>query len=112
MTLTPMASGTAEMLHALVPVAEPLPPRLFVQVTCVTAASSDAVPLRARLALVVDQTMPVVGEVRVRRGGLLVVTMRLSIAKELAVALAMAMPSSLKLLVRRGAVFVPMLVVP
>ena len=42
----PLCTVIPETDQLLVPVAVPLPPRLFVQLTCVTATLSEAVPLR------------------------------------------------------------------
>jgi hypothetical protein len=44
MTLDPLWRAIPEADHEVVPVAVPLPPRLLVQVTCVTPTLSEAVP--------------------------------------------------------------------
>src|SRR5690349_3067973 len=61
--LAPTFSGRAVTIHRVVPPAVPLPPRLFVQVTCVTAASSLALPPTSIVAFVVV-TVVVVGWMR------------------------------------------------
>ena len=50
-------------LQFVVPVAVPLPPRLLVQVTCVTPTLSLAVPASARVAALVLNVAAVVGPV-------------------------------------------------
>ena len=49
-TVVPEATGTEATDHDVVPVAVPLPPRLVLQVTCVTPTLSEAVPLSAIVA--------------------------------------------------------------
>jgi hypothetical protein len=50
MTFEPPCSVMPLTLQAVVPVAVPLPPRLFAQVTCVTPTASLAVPLMLNVA--------------------------------------------------------------
>ena len=64
----PDCSAIPAALHEAVPVAVPLPPRLFVQLTCVTATSSAAVPPSASVPLVVLYVAPLVGAVIVTVG--------------------------------------------
>ena len=59
--LVPTTTGTEATDQLAVPVAMPLPPLLFVQVTCVTAASSEAVPASAIVAPAVAKVEAVVG---------------------------------------------------
>ncbi len=62
-TVVPAPSGTAAIVHAVVPVATPLPPRFVVQLTCVTPTSSLAVPLTSSVLLVAVCVPPLVGAV-------------------------------------------------
>ena len=48
-TFEPDSSAMPFTDHAVVPVAVPLPPRLLLQVTCVTATLSEALPPRLML---------------------------------------------------------------
>ena len=52
MTVVPSGTGTAAIVHAVVPVATPLAPRSVVQLTCVTPTLSLAVPARATVPFV------------------------------------------------------------
>jgi hypothetical protein len=51
------------LLQLLVPLQSPLPPRLFVQLTCVTATLSEAVPAMSKEILLVLWVGFDVGEV-------------------------------------------------
>ncbi len=62
-TVVPAPSGTAAIVHAVVPVATPLPPRSVVQLTCVTPTLSLAVPLTSSVLLVAVCVPPLVGVV-------------------------------------------------
>ena len=62
MTFDPLRSVTPEIDQLAVPVAVPLPPRSFVQVTCVTPTLSDAVPPRFMEAEAVLYVDPEVGD--------------------------------------------------
>ena len=50
MMLTPPASGMPDAVQLVVPMAEPLPPRLLTQVTDAMPVSSAAVPASVMLA--------------------------------------------------------------
>src|SRR5688572_7046329 len=63
MTFVPTLTGTPGALHVDVPVALPLPPRLFVQVTLEMPPSSVAVPPSAIVAADVVMVDDVVGDV-------------------------------------------------
>ena len=56
------------MLHELVPLAVPLPPRLFDQATCVTPTLSEAEPPRLNVPLEVVWVEALVGELIVTLG--------------------------------------------
>jgi len=56
-------------LHEVVPLAVPLPPRLFDHVTCVTPTASDAVPPILNDELLVEYVALLVGVVIVTAGG-------------------------------------------
>jgi len=60
-TLTPAERAIDGMVQDDVPDAVPLPPRSLVQVTCVTAMSSEAVPPRAMVPLPVEYVVAAVG---------------------------------------------------
>src|SRR5437762_866771 len=62
-TLAPDCSTIPLAVQLVVPVAVPLPPRLFAQVTCVTPTLSDAVPPSARDDVGVLYVEPEVGVV-------------------------------------------------
>src|SRR5204862_3335653 len=62
-TLAPDCSTIPLAVQLVVPVAVPLPPRLFAQVTCVTPTLSDAVPPSARDDVGVLYVEPAVGVV-------------------------------------------------
>src|SRR6184192_1136242 len=62
-TLAPACSTIPLAVQLVVPVAVPLPPRLFAQVTCVTPTLSDAVPPSARDDVGVLYVEPEVGVV-------------------------------------------------
>jgi hypothetical protein len=55
MVLLPFSSAIPLAFQEVVPVAVPLPPRLFVQDTCVTPTSSEAVPARASVETAVNK---------------------------------------------------------
>ena len=61
MTLVPVCQPIAGTLHVVVPDAEPLPPRLFDQLTDVTPTLSDAVPPNDTAVPVDVNAVPVVG---------------------------------------------------
>jgi hypothetical protein len=61
MTLVPVCKPIAGTLHVVVPDAEPLPPRLFDQLTDVTPTLSDAVPPNDTAVPVDVNAVPVVG---------------------------------------------------
>src|SRR5947207_12992469 len=62
-TLAPVWRTMPPAVQLVVPVAVPLPPRLFAQVTCVTPTLSDAVPPSARDDVGVLYVEPAVGVV-------------------------------------------------
>jgi len=62
-TFVPGWSAIPLAAQLVVPVAVPLPPRLFAHVTCVTPTLSDALPRNARRGLLVLKVAPKVGEV-------------------------------------------------
>src|SRR5204862_5754375 len=68
-TLAPDCSTMPLAVQLVVPVAVPLPPRLFAQVTCVTPTLSDAVPPSARDDVRVLYVEPAVGVVIAIVGG-------------------------------------------
>jgi len=68
-TFAPDWSTIPLAVQLVVPVAVPLPPRLFVHVTCVTPTLSDAVPPSARDAVRVLYVAPEVGVVIAIVGG-------------------------------------------
>src|SRR5204863_4210782 len=61
--LAPVWRTMPPAVQLVVPVAVPLPPRLFAQVTCVTPTLSDAVPPSARDDVGVLYVEPAVGVV-------------------------------------------------
>jgi hypothetical protein len=61
--LVPETRAIEETDHEVVPVAVPLPPRLFAQVTWVTPALSEAVPLMFNDAELAVYVPTVVGDV-------------------------------------------------
>jgi hypothetical protein len=61
MTLLPTCRPIEGTLHVVVPDADPLPPRLFDQVTDVTPTLSAAVPPSDRLVAVDVNVVPAVG---------------------------------------------------
>ena len=67
--LEPGRSAIAPVLQVVVPVALPLPPRLFVQVTWVTPTLSEAVPPKVRLEPLAVKVGLVVGDVICTEGG-------------------------------------------
>ena len=82
-TFDPLCSAIPDADQEVVPVAVPLPPRLFTHVTCVTATLSDAVPPMLNVLAVVVYVDPVVGVVIVTTGGVvsagLQVTVRVAV---------------------------------
>jgi len=54
MMLVPASNAIPLTVHEAVPLAVPLPPRLFAHVTCVTPTLSEAVPPRLIVLLVVE----------------------------------------------------------
>jgi hypothetical protein len=68
-TFAPDWSTIPPAVQLVVPVAVPLPPRLFAQVTCVTPTLSDAVPPSVRDDVGVLYVEPEVGEVIATVGG-------------------------------------------
>src|SRR6266545_2257381 len=70
------------VVQLVVPVAVPLPPRLFAHVTWVTPTLSDAVPPRVREELLVVKVVLEVGDVMVAVGAVvsLKVTVKVSVA--------------------------------
>ena len=68
-TFAPDCSAIPFTDQAAVPVAVPLPPRLFDQVTCVTPTLSAAVPPRFNGVVLVLKVVPLVGAVIVTVGG-------------------------------------------
>jgi hypothetical protein len=67
-TFTPTWRAIPLAVQLVVPVAVPLPPRLFAHVTCVTATVSDAVPPSVRVGLLVLKVGLAVGVVMVTPG--------------------------------------------
>jgi len=61
MMLLPLTSGIDEIAQLVVPLATPLPPRSFAQVTCVTPTLSAVVPVRLIVEDVVEYVAAVVG---------------------------------------------------
>ncbi len=61
MTLLPTCRPIEGTLHVVVPVVDPLPPRLFDQLTDVTPTLSAAVPPSERLVVVDVNDVPLVG---------------------------------------------------
>jgi len=80
-TFVPGWSPIPLAAQLVVPVAVPLPPRLFAHVTCVTPTLSDALPRNARRGLLVLKVAPKVGEVIATVGGMVSfkVTVKLAI---------------------------------
>src|SRR5689334_13842456 len=68
MMLLPGCSAMLFTVQFAVPVAVPLPPALFVQLTCVTPTLSDAVPPSANGLVLVVYVPPLVGFVIVAVG--------------------------------------------
>src|SRR5438045_1745126 len=62
-TFVPGCKATLGIDHEIVPVATPLPPLLFDQLTCDTATLSDAEPPSATAADVVENVAPAAGNV-------------------------------------------------
>ncbi len=69
MMLTPPASGMPDAVQLVVPIAEPLPPRLLTQVTDAMPVSSVAVPASVMLDAAEVKVGSAVGEVMVMTGG-------------------------------------------
>jgi hypothetical protein len=67
-TLTPLSKVMPFALQLVVPLAVPLPPRLLLQVTCVTPTLSEAVPPRFTELAEVENVGLVVGEVMATEG--------------------------------------------
>src|SRR5213080_1530077 len=80
-TFDPVWRAIPLAVQLVVPVAVPLPPRLFAHVTCVTPTLSDALPRNARRGLLVLKVAPKVGEVIATVGGMVSfkVTVKLAI---------------------------------
>jgi hypothetical protein len=91
-TFWPLCSAMLLQVQELVPEHDPLPPRLFAQVTCVTPTLSEAVPPRVIGVDVVLYVEPDVGEVIVIVGacvsGGVKVTVRMSVPLLLAASVA------------------------
>ncbi len=68
-TFVPLWRVIPLTVQLVVPLAVPLPPRLFVQVTCATPTLSAAVPARFKGLLLVLKVAAVVGEVIATVGG-------------------------------------------
>src|SRR5207342_1210656 len=68
MTLAPLTRATLATLHAVVPVAVPLPPAALLHVTCVTPTASEAVPPSATVAVLVEKVSAAVGAPMVTTG--------------------------------------------
>jgi hypothetical protein len=68
MIVVPDGMDTDAIVHDVVPVATPLPPRLVVQLTCVTPTLSLAVPATASVEVVAVYDVPLVGDVIVTVG--------------------------------------------
>src|SRR5512145_514299 len=67
-------------VQLVVPVAVPLPPRLFTHVTRVTPTLSDAVPPRVREELLVRKVALEVGDVMVTMGGVVSMTVTVKVS--------------------------------